>query len=181
MKNTPQEIPSWLSWPNGVKKPDHNFINESRKEMYEALSLFHNHVKYVIYILVSMLGAIWIITQLWPSQESNIVLYKIGGIILIFVPIVGAISVFVIYRYYQVYVSALVFATKVHIAVGYKNIHPWLERIINQAKEWPEVKNSLDFIKKRAKSLTDTFVLYSIIIVLLSAAGLIFGIILLLI
>lgn len=124
MKTDSKDIPKWLVWPDELDSPDHNLLNESRKEMYTALSHFHNHVKYVIYIMISMPAAILLIMRFWPSEQPNLILYLIAGIILIFILPVGWISIIVIKRYYEVYVSSLVFATKAHIAVGYSQVHP---------------------------------------------------------
>ncbi|UCD13185.1 MAG: hypothetical protein JSW60_06395 [Thermoplasmatales archaeon] len=179
MKKDLQDIPSWLSWPAEAKQPDLNFLNESRKDMFEALSLFHSHVKYVIYIMASIPTALLIIMRLWPSAQSDQTMNLIAGIILVFVPVVGFVSIVVILRYYEVYVSALVFATRAHNALGYSQAHPWMERTIKQAQDWSSVDNSHSFLRKRAKSLKDSFALYTIIISLLSLASLIAGIVLL--
>jgi len=78
---------------------------------------------------------------------------------------VGLISIHIIKRYYEVYVSALVFATRLHVAKDYAEIHPWLKRTAKQAKL---VDNSIEFLEFRAKSRKDTFALYRWIIIILS-------------
>lgn len=178
MEKNSQDIPRWLCWPEEVDPPETSLLNESRKELYEALSLFHSHVKYVIYIMITMPAVILAIIRLWPAAQPNMISYVIAAIILVFVLPIGVVSILVIHKYYQVYVSALVFATRVHIAAGYKQLHPWLERTLKQAQDW-KVDSSLKFIERRTKSFRDTFMLYSLIIGILAGVSCVSGIIVL--
>jgi len=171
-------IPKWLSWPEGVDLPTPEILNESRKEMYTALSLFHNHVKYVIYIIFGLAAAILAILRFWDSGQNNSIAYVISGIILICIFPVGILSINIIKRYYEVYISALVFATRTHISVNYTDVHPWIYRTINQAQKWQNVENSLSFLKARALSMEDSFALYRWIIIILSITSFICGVLL---
>jgi len=174
MGNNHSDIPTWLRWDG--EPPKLNLLNASRKEMYETLALFHNHVKYVIYIMITMPTIILAIIRLWPATELDLLVYAVASVILMLACPICIISILVIHKYYQVYVSALIFATRTHIALGYK--HPWFERTIKQAKDW-KVKNSMEFLSKRAKSWRDTFILYSCIISVLAISSVACGIIVL--
>jgi len=160
-------IPGWLQWPE-KEKPKDGILDESRKEMYIALSLFHSHVKYVIYIMITIPAAILAIMRFWPGAKPQPEFYLVAGIILIIVLPIGFISIRIIQRYYEVYVSALVFTTRLHIARDYAKLHPWLDRTIEQAKC---VNNNTEFLRMRAKSGKDTFALYRWIIMILSIAS----------
>lgn len=177
MEKPSDYIQEWLSWPNG-KEPTDDFLEACRKEMYTALSLFHSHVKYVIYIMVTMPAAILAIMRFWPSERPHPVLYLIAASILIVILPVARISTHIIQKYYEVYVSALVFATRAHIAAGYQEGHPWLERTIKQAYDWrQDVNNAFEFLQKRTTNPEDSFDYYRRIINILSIACFVFGIV----
>ena len=160
MEPLSEEVSKLLSFPNDkeVKRTD-KILEESRKEMYTALGLFHNHVKYVIYIMVSMPAAILVVMRLWKTDPPPLVNLIAGAILILVLP-VSLFSIRIIQRYYEVYVSALIFATRVHIAAGYTKGHPWLERTIQQIEKIVEearnkrktVKDCVKLVEIRAKS-----------------------------
>jgi hypothetical protein len=174
-------VPAWLAWPQGINAPSPDQMEAARKEMYEALRLFHDHVKYVVYVLASILAAPLLILRILPSVEQDPVFHLVAGLILLFIPpLIGILSVNVIRRYYEVYVSALVYATKIHVALREVNTHPWVLRTILQAVELgARATNSIQFMEARAKSKNDTFHYYRWIILALSLASLVCGIIML--
>jgi len=75
-----EHIPEWLQWPK-EEKPNDGILNESRKEMYSALSLFHSHVKYVIYIMITIPAAILAIMRFWPGTKPQPEFYLVAGTI----------------------------------------------------------------------------------------------------
>jgi len=180
MDNT---IPLWLQWSKEPKlQSNSDLLTESRQEMYEALKLFHNHVKYIIYILVSIIAAPLLIMRIIPSLNDIHFFYIVVGLILALLPpILGILSIQIILKYYQVYISALVFMVRVHIGAGLTHAHPWIERTIQQAIDVSnKVESSKEFLKYRAKSKKDTFFYYKWIIRIISFTSLLCGIVLLL-
>jgi len=132
--------PDWVQWPEGTPSPTPDDLELSRKEIYQAVTLFHDHVKYVIYILTSILAAPLLIMRLIPAPQTYTGFYLIGGSILLALlpPFTGVVSTQIIKRYYQVYVAALVHAVIVHVALGRENTHPWVGRTLSQARDWSD-------------------------------------------
>lgn len=183
-KGTPSPVPSagmpaWLRWPAGLPKPEHVHLQSSRDEFYRALSLFHDHVKHVIYIMVSIPALILIFMRVYPGAEANPATIFIAAILLISLFFIKEKATTIIRRYYQVYLSALVFCTRVHEACEQISAHPWIERTISQAMTHPDVRTSLEFLEVRADSKDDTFDLYRRIIGVICTLSLICGSVLL--
>jgi len=163
------EIPAWLCEGVPQRVDIEKILTPSRKGVYKTLELFHSHVRYVITIMFSLLTALFAILTF--SENLGVekeVIETFIGYFLVAISVVAIISIVIIHRYYLVYVSSLVFAVRVHLASPFKYTHPWFIRTIEQAKKWGNIKNDLEFIKKRARSPTDTFVLYACIIFLLA-------------
>lgn len=173
------EPPEWMRWP-GDELPTSNdkLLKESREEMYNALSLFHTHVRSVIYIMLSVPAVIVIFLRFWNTEDPNPLFYLLAGIFLVAMFFIGILAIFIINKYYKVYVSALIFTTRLHVAAGIWEIHTWLYRTVKQANNWDDVKDADKFLKKRTRSITDTFSMYASIIVVISLASLACGIIL---
>ena len=180
MKKCSEDIPSWLLLPE-VEKVSERLLDASRKDMFEALSLFHNHVKYVISIMISVPAIVFGVVSLMPAMRPNLpAIALIAGLVLIAVSFVSLYSIRIIHKYYQVYVSALVFATIVHIKADYKRAHPWFIRTVQQAKKAQAigVNNIVDFMEYRTKSSEDSYHYYKTVIYILSTVILLSGILL---
>lgn len=175
-------IPEWLKWPQNQPPPESKLLAIARKEMYQALTLFHGHVKYVIYVLVSMIAAPLLIMRVWPASAASSEFHIVVGVLLTALPpLIGSKSNSIIQRYYEVYVSALVFAARAHIGANLHLAHPWIERTIQQAEATSdEVTDAQAFLKYRAKSKDDTFYHYRSIIQVVSYASLLAGVMVLL-
>lgn len=154
----------WLAWNRVGPAEKTNLLNESRKEMHDALRLYHAHVKYVIYIMISVPTAILIIMQFSSNGSPDPPFYIIAAGLLFLVLPIGLISIRIIDMYYRVYVSALVFATRLHMAGDYRENHPWLERTVKQAETWWFANDASRFLIARVNSPEDTFVQYGRII-----------------
>lgn len=176
-----ENIPEWLNKGKPEKNSAASQLESSRTEMYKALELYYTHVKYVITILFSLVAALFAILGLYEKLPANLlptstIKFLIGYTLSIFVPLFTALAIFIIKRYYEVYVSSLIFALRVHLAVDMAHTHPWFVRTIEQAKKWQEkVHSDNDFLSKRSRSLRDTFMLYSGIIVLLAILSCVYG------
>ena len=178
MNQEEQKI-DFKKWPEDQQKPRMHHINKSRDEMFTALGQFHNHVKYVIYILISMPTLILVLIRFWPQGIKDPIVYLIAGIILIISFPVGILSIKIIRMYYKVYVSCLIFATRLHAQVGYENIHPWFERMKEQAEnEFSKAKNFQHLVDLRTESKNDTVMISRNIIMIIIIASLTVGIIL---
>jgi hypothetical protein len=179
MANSQNDIPAWLQGgvPEGMDIE--KVLTPSREEMYKALELYHAHVKYVITIMFSLMTAMFAILGLSEKLGGAIIeaetIKTVVGVFLIVVCLVAPFAIGILYRYYFVYVSALVFAVRVHLGSPLKTTHPWFLRLIKRAQKWSNVRDELAFIKKRTRSLTDTFMLYVYIIVFLALLSLFCG------
>jgi hypothetical protein len=173
-------IPEWLN--GGVPSEDQakGQLVPSRKEMYKALELYYTHVKYVITIMFSFLTALFAILGLSQKLGSDVfpleTIRVVVSVALITLFPLALLAILIILRYYEVYVSSLIFALRVHLGANMVSAHPWLVRTLKQAKTWIEdIKCDGDFLRKRALSLKDTFFLYACVIILLGALSVFCG------
>lgn len=179
MANISQDIPKWIAWPH-EKEPSPDLCQQSREEMYKALSHWHNHVKYVINIMLAAPVVILTIMRAWPNPKADSRLCLIAGGILVFIPWIAYWAKKLVKMYYKVYVSALIFATRTHTRLNRLPAHPWFKRTVEQAKTAADEKGAescLDFLEIRAEDPEDTLVHYRWIIDGLSIINLIAGII----
>lgn len=179
MVSSQKDIPAWLK--KGVPKSAdiEKILTPSREEMYRALQLYHAHVRYVITIMLSLITAMFAILGLSARlgdviAEPEIISTVVGALLIAGCP-VALIAVVIIWRYYLVYLSSLVFAVRVHLGSPFKITHPWFNRTIEQAIRWSKVRDDIGFIHKRASSPTDTFMLYVYIILCLAGLSLFCG------
>ncbi len=193
----PSGVPAWLTRGCPTAEPDARMLEASRKEMYQALTLFYGHVRYVLTLILSIPLATFIILALARRDgttifEPGFLRWIAGGVLAIVVPAIAMPSIVVIFRYYEVYVSALLFATRLHLrARTLAGEHPWFQRAIGHASE--PVQDSLAFrllsklsggsrgdeqrfIVKRASTSWYSFWLYASIIMILGVANFVVGI-----
>lgn len=160
-------IPVWLRWTTIATLPELDMLRVSRDEMFRSLSLYYEHVKHVIYIMISVPGATLFVLNVSKNVVPPELLVFAGLALAVVPPLVSEFSIQVIRRYYEVYVASLVFATRAHVALGQVEIHPWIDRTISQAKiaaEQSRVDDAGAFLAWRASSPNDTFVGYRRII-----------------
>lgn len=172
-------VPSWLEEPAISRSEASSQLAASREEMYKALELYHSHVKHVISILFAFLAAISGILAFAPKVESILpqaLVLIVVAILLIAVLPFGVIAQKILRRYYEVYVSALVFAVRIHMAVELHLAHSWFIRTIEKAHA---ATSDMDFLMKRSKSIADTFFLYSLVLWFFSVVSVILGVLLL--
>ena len=175
----PEEFPEWLRKGSLTKIQAEEQLTSSREELFKALELYHIHVKHVIGImfaivtgLVAILG---LTSRFGGGLDSAREITMIVSIMMMCMPVVGFLSIIILYRYYQVYLSALIFCVRVHCYAEIPYSHPWLVRTLNQAKDWTSVKTEAGFLKKRAFSITDTFALYSSVVAVVSSLSALCG------
>jgi hypothetical protein len=98
------------------------FLNATRREMYDALALFHAHVKGTIALMFSIITAVVAIVGVainrnTPPQILSLVLNGAPIILILIFPF-SIISILVIGRYYKLYVAALFYASQTHREEG---------------------------------------------------------------
>jgi len=158
-----------------------DLLTPSRQEMYSTLQLYHAHVRYVITIILTLITAMFAILSLPEKSGSAIIVEPetmktvVAWFFLFGIAPVAIIGIFIIWRYYLVYLSSLVFATRLHLRSPFRFTHPWFVRTINQAEKWSKIKDDIGFIKKRAKSWSDTFMLYTYVILFFVGLSLLCG------
>ena len=166
------EPPNWIQAGAPEKSTAQGLLTCSREEMYKALELYHTHVKHVMTVMFTLLTALIAVIGLSSKLDTQTIpaqtLRSLVGAFLVCVLPLGVFAVFILLRYYQVYVSALIFAVRVHWAAGLHCSHPWFVRTIEQANLWTRVTSDRQFLRRRAISPSDTFALYALMIALLS-------------
>ena len=170
-----------LALPNEEAKSA--FLSSARNEMYSALSLFHNHVKYTISLMFALLTAVFAIFGIALKEVGAnpqlINQFKfIGGLILSLLFPLGIVSIIIIARYYKLYVAALVYAAELHESVGLEK-HLWFQEILSEIKSQRNDVQKENLIKRRTYGWPHSWILYSSLIGLISLVGLIAGITLL--
>jgi len=178
------KIPEWLAtsddgWPLTISG---EMLSKSLDQMHEALKLFYTHVRYGISLLASIPAAVIVLLKIPHGALAANQVCLLGAAVLLTLPwLLARRSRAIVTKYYEVCVAALVFATRVHIAAGLQAEHPWLVRTIAQAQRWrADVRNSQEFLTKRAKSREDTLFGYKRMLWILSCGSAALGMLLLL-
>lgn len=156
------------------------FLSASRKEMYDALSLFYTHVKHTISLMLSIMTAVFVIFGValkdTASRAEIEPLFKLlGGVILSALFPLGIVSILIIGRYYKLYVAALMFAGELHTSVGLSS-HAWFEHIREDAESLGQTAGKKEVLHKRTYGWPHSWILYSMLIAVLSLLNLIVGI-----
>ena len=156
-----------------------SMLNASRQEMYNALSLFHTHVKHTVSLMLTIMTAVFAVLgfSLKETSASPVLLSTfriIGGILLISLFPLGLISILIIARYYKLYVAALLYASELHESVDLCT-HAWFEHLKKDLKSVPENGGKEALLKKRTYGWPHSWILYSILIVVLSLLSLLGG------
>lgn len=147
-------------------------LNGSRQDVFSALSLYQVPVKYVTTLVLSLITVVGVVfsfvksTQ-FASPEIVKLVESSGAGLLVIASITGGLSAFVITRYYNVYVSALLFAAQLHCGAGIRSFH-WLERLIHLLEDQANKISRQQFISQRTWSRDDSHFWYVVFIVALS-------------
>ncbi len=152
----------------------HETVATARQEMYEALKLFHTHVQQTTALLLGVLTAVFIVFGISASREAGVSqnvshLARLGGVILILLFPIAAISCSIIGRYYRLYVSALLFAGVLERQSGSVG-HAWLQDIPSDPTGYEP------WIRRRTYGWGHSWILYSSILLLIGIVGLLGGI-----
>ena len=158
-----------------------NFLTAARKEMYDALRLFQDHVKHLLSLMFTVLTAVFAILGFIIKGEMPIIIDRtvvalLGGAVLLLLFFLGNISTVIISRYYRLYVSALIYAADLHESIGVGS-HRWFKDL---ATERSRSESPTHFVKKRAYGWPHSWLLYAILIWVLSNVSLVGGVLVIL-
>jgi len=186
-RNSISIIRSW-SWRDvmGIREHFKNdearafVLNSLRQEMYRALELFHNHVKYTLSMIFSLITAVLLIFKLGTENIEMFSMHTeitqtIAATLLCFVFPLGIISAIIIGRYYKLYVAALVYAAKAHQNSGIENF-AWFTDITTYESTQEDKLSEKKLINRRAYTWPHSWSLYALLIVSISTTSLILGI-----
>lgn len=159
------------------------FLSSVRKEMYDALSLYHDHVKHSLSLMFAVLTAVFAILGFFmkgdaPAAPSPAIMRVFAGSVLVSLFPMGVISTIIISRYYKLYVAALVYAAELHEAVGLGS-HAWFEQIREYRSKLGETSSRGDLIRKRTYGWPHSWLLYAILIWFIAVIGLFVGLLIL--
>jgi len=163
-----------------------DFLASTREEMFNALELFHNHVKYTVSLMFSLLTAVF--ATFGFSGSSNLqnmgisreLFQLIASAILFLLFPLSIISILIIGRYYKLYVSALVFAAEAHKSVGLGDNHLWFREIYKHKQRLGKHFSEDKLIAQRTYGWLHSWILYSILIGIIGLVGIFTGIMILL-
>lgn len=98
------------------------YLSATRREMYDALALFHAHVKSVVSlmfgIMTAVMAVVGIVLERNDSPKLISVVLHVAPAILALIFLFGLVSIVSIGRYYRLYVEALAFAVILHDQEG---------------------------------------------------------------
>lgn len=159
------------------------FLTSVRQDMYNALSLFHDHVKHTLQLMFTLLTAVFAVLGIALSDKvpsANLIFsFKlVGGIILSLLFPLGIVSILIIGRYYKLYVAALFYAAEIHQRVELSS-HSWFLEVLDAMESVPDHAQRKLLINKRTYGWPHSWILYTFLIGVISVAGLISGIIIL--
>lgn len=151
-------------------------LNGSRQDVFSSLSLYQVPVKYASTLVVSIItvvGVVFSFVQSTQFDSPEIVKFveSSGAALLVIASVMGAFSAFVITRYYNVYVSALLFTAQLHCGAKMRGFH-WLERLIEFLQDQGNDISRQQFISRRTWSRDDSHFWYVVLIVALSVLSL---------
>jgi hypothetical protein len=102
-----------------------------------------------------------------------LLLKQMGGAILLIVFLISLVSIVVIWRYYRLYVAALVFSAKQHENAKITD-HVWFIEVLLKEKEikaeYPDLSDKeilAKLVNNRTKTFPHSFVLYAFILFLI--------------
>jgi len=157
------------------------FLSSARQETYDALALFHTHVKHTVSLLFTLLTAVFAMFGIAPreteaSPASPHHMFKLARtlILSLLFPLRIA-SILIAARYCKRYVAALIYAAELHESMGLDS-HTWFEHLEDDMRPLGDDARKEDRIEKRTYAWPHSWILYSILVAVLSIAGLIFGI-----
>ena len=157
------------------------FLSSTRKEMYSALNLFHEHVRYTISLMFTLLTAVFAIlglgnnAALSMSVNNPYILKLTASVILFLLFPLGIIFIAIIGRYYRLYVAALVFAAEAHETMELDQ-HLWFEEIKLSRQKLGNQYTKNKLISSRVYQFPNGWILYSMLIGTISIAGLFLGV-----
>lgn len=156
------------------------FLSDTRKEMYDALSLFYTHVKHTVSLMLTLMTAVFAIFgvalgQTNPKPEILYIFKTIGGVILLALFPLGIVSILIIARYYKLYVAALIYSADLHASIGLDS-HSWFQQIKEDLESLPRGATEKDLLYKRTYGWPHSWILYSSLIIILSILSFISGI-----
>lgn len=159
----------------GAPEPDmREAASEARQEMYDALRLFHTHVQQTTALLLGIITTVFVVfgfalDRNKENQALSVEVVHLGGAILVLIAPLALLSVSIIGRYYLLYVSSLYFAATIS-RLAQLPAHPWFDDV-------PEEPSKKDpWIRSRTFGRGHSLFLYSLMLWLLGASGLISGI-----
>lgn len=149
-------------------------LNGVRQDVFSALSLYQVHVKYATTLVISLMtvvGVMFSISEVTKGNSDVIRMVEVGaGILTLVACVISLLSSFVITRYYNVYVSALLYGAQIHFAAGMAGAH-WFKRTIDllhkKYKKKPDISRA-NFISNRTWSWNDSHFWYVAFLFILS-------------
>jgi hypothetical protein len=156
-------------------------LNATRKEMYDALALYHAHVRGVISLLLGLVTIVFalsgfLLKESAPSSDVITIVKASAPTILVAVLPVSLICIVLLGRYYKLYVAALVYAAKLHHAEGIGD-HLWFSEVERGRQKFGQ-NSDRKYIWKRTYGWPHTWLLYSILILIIGLTSVAIAIIL---
>ena len=179
------------------------FLSATRSEMYTALDLFHRHVQHTISLQLGLIGSALLVAgvvhRMQNPSTSFIVLSALGGLVVLgLVPALARRSSSITWRYYRLYVAALVYSADLHEAAGLGRHEHFLEikreyaDLMEARRKAAEAKGEIEppplsddervqvLVKLRASAQHHTWSMYAQLSALIGWAAVAIGVLLLL-
>lgn len=153
-----------------------DFLNSTRKEMYDCLTLFYTHVKQIITFVFTFILAAIALFQFSRSLSNNhdIVFFScISGVLFWIISLIGFLSIGIIRRYYKLYVASLFYAYDIHSL--YKvDFHDWF-RQLDEDKAKAKNKSRSEIIEIRTTGKEHSFFKYKVLLMIISTSNFLLG------
>lgn len=105
-------------------------LSRARQEMMTALDVFLKHIRYLMTLMTSILGAGYAVFTYSISNDSIPDQLAWGAVLmLVALSPLGHFSQAIVERYYKIYVSNYVYSARLHWIT--KRSHPWVNDLFN--------------------------------------------------
>jgi hypothetical protein len=143
------------------------YLSATRRETYDALALFHAHVKSSVSlmfgIMTAVMAVVGIVLQRSASPKLLSVVLHSAPVILMLVFPFSVVAVLVTGRYYRFYVAALVYAASLHDQEGIGE-HQWFGEIKALKSTLGDTTDENRIVHARMYSWPNSWLLYALLI-----------------
>jgi len=154
-----------------------------RSDVYSALGLYHQNVKYATTLVISLLtiiaaglSAARVVGGEAGFEDARVALETGTYGLLVVAGVVSSFAIVATTRYYNVYVAALIFGSQVHFGLGLQGFY-WFDRVAETVESMNRKGRDSrtgrrEYIRRRTWSCKDSHFWYTLFLVVIGGLAL---------